>query len=63
MLPWASLDLPLSFSGTAKTRAFIGTVAGIYTLDSLCEKIAEADPELSLYTEIVNTGKDVTRIL
>lgn len=62
MLPWASLDLPLSFSGTAKTRAFIGTVAGIYTLDSLCEKIAEADPELSLYTEIVNTGKDVTYI-
>ena len=37
MLPWEPLDVPLSFSGTAKTRAFIGTVAGIYTLDGLCE--------------------------
>ena len=62
MLPWLPLDVPLSYSGTAKTRAFIGTVAGIYTLDSLNEKIAETDPELTLYTEIINTGKDLTYI-
>ena len=62
MLPWEPLDVPLSFSGTVKTRAFIGTVAGIYTLDGLCEKIAELDPEIPLYTEIVNTGKDITYI-
>ena len=62
MLPWEPLDVPLSFSGTAKTRAFIGTVAGIYTLDTLNEKLAELDPEISLYTEIVDTGKDITYI-
>ena len=62
MLPWEPLDVPLSFSGTAKTRAFIGTVAGVYTLDGLNEKIAAIDPEISLYTEIVNTGKDITYI-
>ena len=60
MLPWEPLDVPLSFSGTAKTRAFIGTVAGIYTLDTLNEKLAELDPEISLYTEIVDTGKDIS---
>lgn len=62
MLPWEPLDVPLSFSGTAKTRAFIGTVAGIYSLDGLNEKTAAIDPEISLYTEIVNTGKDITYI-
>lgn len=60
MLPWLPLDVPLSFSGTAKTRAFIGTVAGIWDLDSLSEKIAECDPTISLYCEIVGTGRDVT---
>ena len=62
MLPWMPLDVPLSFSGTAKTKAFIGTVSGVYTLDSLNEKIAAADPTLSLYTEIVSVGKNVTYI-
>lgn len=62
MLPWEPLDVPLSFSGTAKTRAFIGTVAGIYTLEALNEKIAEINPDISLYIEIVNTGKDTTYI-
>ena len=35
MLPWEPLDVPLSFSGTAKTRAFIGTVAG----KSICKPV------------------------
>ncbi len=60
MLPWLPLDVPLSFAGTAKTRAFIGTIAGVYTLEALLEKVAAIDPELTLYAEIVNTGKDVT---
>ena len=60
MLPWLPLDVPLSFAGTAKTRAFIGTITGVYTLEALLEKVATIDPELTLYAEIVNTGKDVT---
>lgn len=62
MLPWLPLDVPLSFSGTAKTAAFIGTVEGVYTPEALSERIAEAEPDLALYTEIVNTGRDITYI-
>ena len=62
MLPWAELDVPLSFSGTVSTRAFIGTVSGVYDTEGLYAKIAECDPELALYTEVVNTGKDITYI-
>ena len=60
MLPWLPLDVPLSFSGTAKTKAFIGTVAGVFNEDSLHETVAKTDSSVSLYTEIVNTGRDVT---
>ena len=60
LLPWQALDVPLSFSGTAKTKAFIGTVTGVYTLEGLYEKAAALDAELSLYAEIVGTGRDVT---
>ena len=60
MLPWLPLDVPLSFSGTAKTKAFIGTIAGIYTEETLNEKIAALDQSVSIYTEIINTGRDVT---
>ncbi len=62
LLPWASLDVPLSFSGTAKTKAFIGTVAGVYTLDGLYEKLAQADPDLTAYAEIVGSGRDSTYV-
>ena len=60
MLPWLPLDVPLSFSGTAKTKAFIGTVAGIYTEETLNEKIAQLDQSVSIYTEVIDTGRDVT---
>ncbi len=60
ILPWYALDVPLSFSGTAKTKAFIGTLNGVYTLESFYEKVAELDSELVLYAEIINTGRDVT---
>lgn len=62
MKPWEGLDVPLSFSGTAKTAAFIGTVSGVYGLDGLLCKIAELAPTAEVYGEIVNTASDSTYI-
>lgn len=62
MKPWESLDVPLSFSGTLKTSAFIGTVSGNYTLDGLYEALAQQSPELDFYAETVSSDKDNTYI-
>lgn len=62
LLPWRTLDLPLSFAGTAKTAAFIGTVAGEYTLETLYEKLALEAPDLIMHAEIINTIKGLTYI-
>lgn len=62
MKPWEKLDVPLSFSGTAKTAAFIGTVSGVYTRETLLSALAESSPKLEVYAEIVNSDKDNTYI-
>ena len=62
MAPWSGLDVPLSFSGTARTAAFIGTVAGSYTLEQLLSAVASADSELTLHIEILGTDRDSTYI-
>lgn len=62
MAPWQELDVPLSFSGTAKTAAFIGTVAGNYSLEGLLTALAEIDPQLYIYAEILRTDRDSTYI-
>jgi len=48
MKPWETLDVPLSFSGTSKTTAFIGMVAGNYTLEEICDKLLHGDHPTSL---------------
>ena len=60
MAPYASLDVPLSFSGTARTTAFIGSVAGNYTLEDLLTALAEQDPTVDFYGEIVSTNSDTS---
>ena len=60
MKPWEELDVPLNFSGTAKTTAFIGTVTGGYTSDSLSEAIAEINPDVTVFAKIIHSGKDLT---
>lgn len=62
MLPWQALDVPLSFSGTVKTAAFIGTVAGNYSLEALLSEIAIRAPQAEVYGEIVFSAKDSTYI-
>lgn len=49
---WEGLDLPISFEGTEKTVAFIGSVTGTLTLEELLYKIAEQG-EVQPYAEII----------
>lgn len=58
MKPWESLDVPLSFKGTVKTAAFIGTISGNYTLENLLEKLAETDPDVIFHAELIASDKD-----
>ena len=62
MRPWEPLDVPLSFRGTPKTAAFIGTVAGCLSLEDLAVKLAELLPETPLHIEIVSALKDNTYV-
>ncbi len=58
--PFEALDLPLSFEGTAQTAAFIGSVAGVYTLESLLSALAQKAPDLAFHAEILSTTQDTT---
>lgn len=60
--PWNELDVPLSFSGTDKTVAFIGTFQGSLTLEELLSGFAKAKPELELYAEIVGYAAGQTLV-
>ncbi len=62
MLPWENLDLPLSFSGTSSTAAFIGSVLGNFTLESLLEALTKRQPELVAHAEIVGNLSGQTLI-
>lgn len=57
--PWLSLDVPMQFSGTQTTAAFIGTLPGDFTAESLLTALAPAlEGEERLECEIVSHGKD-----
>lgn len=70
LVPWEGFDLPLDFSGTEKTKAFIGTLPGdlspedIYlTLGMLCKVSDKVDVEIisksDQYTAVMFvTGND-----
>lgn len=62
LVPWMDLDVPLSFSGTAKTAGFIGTLAGNYNLEGLLERIAQINPSVTVWAEIVSSNKDATYV-
>ena len=44
--PWLSLDVPMNFSGTSTTRAFIGKFAGEKTTTQIMTELAEIIPEV-----------------
>lgn len=44
--PWLSLDVPMNFTGTATTRAFIGKFPGDKTTTEIITELAEIIPEV-----------------
>ena len=62
MQPWINLDVPLSYSGTSSTVAFIGSVSGNYTLETLLEALATKQPQLKPYLEVIGNQSGQTLI-
>ena len=62
LLPWENLDVPLSFSGTSSTVAYIGGVLGSFTLETLYEALAKRQAELNAHAEIVGSVAGQTLI-
>lgn len=57
--PWLDLDVPMKFSGTQTTAAFIGTLPEDYTAQSLDIALAEVlDPECGFECEVISHSKD-----
>ncbi len=59
---YGGLDLPLSFTGTDKTVAAIGTVTGTLTLEDLLQRLAAAAPDTEIYAEVIGATSGQTVI-
>ena len=63
LVPWMSLDVPMSFAGAKKTDAFIGTVSGILDDAMLYAALKEKAPDVeSLSANVISSGNDSTNI-
>ena len=63
LVPWMKLDVPMSFSGTKKTAAFIGTVSGVCDEAALYAQIREKAPEAdALSVNVLSTENDSTNV-
>lgn len=63
LTPWMTLDVPLNYKGTEKTRALIGALPGKWTAEQIMEAVGAAQPQLNEYDlEIVGSDKDQTCI-
>ncbi|MBQ6074895.1 MAG: V-type ATP synthase subunit I [Lachnospiraceae bacterium] len=50
LAPWKGLGMPLDFSGTESTRAFIGALPGAWTDESIRALLAEYCPQMDAYS-------------
>ncbi len=63
LMPWLGLDVPMNYSGTASTRAFIGTLPAEYSLEQVTQMLAAAAPELDACSvEVISADTDQTCI-
>ena len=58
LVPWMKLDVPMSFNGTRKTAAFIGTVSGVCDEAALYAQIREKAPEADALSVSVLSGEN-----
>ena len=61
MQPWLGLDVPMTFNGTATTRAFIGKFPGAETASDITAGLAELIPEIEgIEIEIISSDSNQT---
>lgn len=61
LAPWMELDVPLNFSGTKTTAAFVGSVPGELSAEELTARLAGAVPSAGPFcAEVVGTARDQT---
>ena len=57
---WEGLDVSFRFSGTRSTAAFIGTLPGLFTLESLGAALAESNERLLFDGEVLSAAQEQT---
>ena len=63
---WTNLDIPLNYSGTAKSRVFIGSIGEEATLEQLYTKMYEAcegDSTPDIDIELISSSKTITAFM
>ena len=64
LTPWIGLTEPLSFAGTKKTAAFIGTFPELLTEAEIAERLAAAAPDVeALDVNVINSEDNITSVL
>ncbi len=62
--PWLSLDVPLSFKGTKKTAAFIGTFSDEVTEEGLLSRLKELAPDVKgIDVNIISASTDISSVM
>lgn len=59
LLPWMKLDVPLNFSGTKSTKAYVGSLPNEWSYEMIYEQLSHVSP---LNVEIISASKEQTCI-
>ena len=64
LLPWLGLDVPLSFKGTKKTAAFIGTLPSKETEEGILLKLAGLIPDVDgIDVNVISSSDEITTLM
>ena len=64
LTPWLPMDIPFDFAGTRETVPLIGSLPGAYTAEQLSAALAERQPELLFFADVVSvTGGQTYAVL
>ncbi len=62
--PWLTLDVPLSFKGTKKTAAFIGTFSDEISEEGLLSRLKELAPDVKgIDVNIISASTDISSVM
>ena len=61
LVPWMNLPVPLSYSGTGRVSAWVGSVQGEFSEEALLAGMARAVPAMGpAHVEIIRASKEMT---